>query len=147
MGVFLHIFFTFAGLTISGEPYAPSNRKKKIVLLELGGSHVECLYAQVLFLQPGYEVHVICNRHLWPELEHMEGISGHQLHDTANARGEVVPRIKQYLKEHHISSLVINTTEISLVRDLVLRLLFTRIDITGVVHNARSSITALPCGR
>lgn len=138
MGVFLHIFFTFAGLTISGGNHMHHQTgKKKIVLLELGGSHVECLYAQVLFLQPAYEVHVICNRHLWPELEKMEGISGHQLHDTTSARGQVVAGVKKYLKEHHISHLVINTTEISLVRDLVLRLLFTRIHITGVVHNAR----------
>lgn len=111
--------------------------KKTIALLELGGSHVECLYAQVLFLQPTHEVHVICNRHLWPELAHMEGISGHQLHDTGGSRRQVIAQVKKYLKAHHIQYLVINTTEISLVRDLVLRLLFSRINITGIVHNAR----------
>ncbi len=115
--------------------------KKKAALIELGGSHAECLYAQISFLHHAqYEVHVICNRHLWPLLERMEGIAGHQLHDIGHAtknRAQVVRAIKKYLRQHGIQRAVINTTEATGIRGLALGLLFRKISLTGLVHNAR----------
>ncbi|KAA2239151.1 glycosyltransferase family 4 protein [Chitinophaga agrisoli] len=115
--------------------------KKKAALIELGGSHAECLYAQISFLHHAqYEVHVICNRHLWPLLERMEGITGHQLHDidaSSKSRMRAVRAIKTYLRQHGIQRAVINTTEATGIRELALGLLFRKISLTGLVHNAR----------
>lgn len=114
---------------------------KKIVLLELGGSHTECLYAQILFLQQAqYEVHIICNRELWPMLEWVPGIAGHQLHDLSSgliSHLTATRRIRQYLRLHGIRKMVINTVETSMARDLALTMLFRKTEIIGVLHNGR----------
>jgi|GEM_PF-5376834 len=52
-------------------------------------------------------------------------------------RLRAIYRIKKDLRRHHIRHIVINTSEISIIRDLLLSLAFRDLNITGVVHNAR----------
>ena len=124
--------------------------QKTIALLELGGSHTECLYAQVMFLQQQqYAVHIICNAHLWPALSQMPGIAGRQLHEvqtSATNHLKIWWAMRQYLKAHRITSIVVNTAENSVVRDLtVLPLPVKRW--AGIVHNGRKFNTGFTLRR
>ncbi|HEY0271626.1 MAG TPA: hypothetical protein VGC22_00520 [Chitinophaga sp.] len=111
-----------------------------IALLELGGSHTECLYAQVLFLQQqGYAVHIICNAHLWPDLAEIPGLAGRQLHAVeSNVANHLAIwwRVRAYLRRCGIDTVVVNTAENSAVRDLTLLPLPVR-RWAGIVHNGR----------
>ncbi|SCC49816.1 hypothetical protein GA0116948_11136 [Chitinophaga costaii] len=114
--------------------------QQHIALLELGGSHTECLYAQVLFLQQqGYAVHMICNAHLWPSLAYIPGLAGHQLHTVKSCAANHLGiwwQLRGYLRRFNIRTIVVNTAENSLVRDLTVLPLPVRRWV-GIVHNGR----------
>lgn len=114
--------------------------QQQVALLELGGSHSECMYAQIQFLQSrGYGVHIICNAHLWPFFEAVPGLAGHQLHvvetSISNHWG-IWRRLRAYLKANGIRTVVVNTAENSVVRDLTVLGLPVK-TWAGIVHNGR----------
>jgi hypothetical protein len=98
--------------------------KETIALIELGGSHDECLYSQVLFLKKyGHRVHVILFR------DHLERIAAFPEVDTWQtyekprgwlAEWKIVLNLLKYLKQQGISKAVLNTAEGNLIRKLSL---------------------------
>ncbi|MFB6456182.1 hypothetical protein ACE38W_12995 [Chitinophaga sp. Hz27] len=112
---------------------------KKAVLIELGGSHAECLFSQIYFLRErGYEIHVICNRHLWPFLSDVhEYITGHLLVDTNVKRWKrfkMLQEVWRYIRYGGISHAIFNTTELKIVRDLLI-FPFPGVEFAGLLHN------------
>jgi hypothetical protein len=96
----------------------------KIALIELGGSHDECLYSQVLFLKKhGLKVHVILfDDHLahldaFPEVD-----TWHSYKKPGGWLAEwiLVFRLLGYLKRQGIKKAVLNTAEGNLIRKLSL---------------------------
>jgi hypothetical protein len=111
--------------------------KETIALIELGGSHDECLYSQVLFLKDyGHRIHVILFedhlRHInaFPEVDTWQGYKkpGGWL-----AEWILVFHLLTYLKRQGISKVVLNTAEGNLTRKLTLAA-GRRTEFTGIIH-------------
>jgi hypothetical protein len=111
--------------------------KEAIALVELGGSHEECLYSQVLFLKKyGLRVHVILFE------DHLDNIEAYPEVDawqTFNKPGGwleewlLVFRLLSYLKLKGISKAVLNTAEGNLIRKLSLAAR-RHTELTGIIH-------------
>ncbi len=108
-----------------------------IALIELGGSHEECLYSQVLFLREyGYRVHVLIREdHLarmetWPEVHHWK-----TFRSPSGLAGEwkLVFGVLRYLRRNNIHKAVINTAGGNIIRKLS-RISGKRTDLTGLLH-------------
>lgn len=110
-----------------------------ILLLEAGGSHIECMYSLVHILhQKNCRVFVACNKKLVPFLIETAKIDGIlELPDNIVNRQHLLQalRIRRYIQRQHIDHLVINTTEFSFIRDMLFVL--PRLNYTGIVHNAK----------
>jgi hypothetical protein len=125
----------------SPEPMQSEN----IALIELGGSHDECLYSQVIFLkQYGYRVHVLLfTDHLermekWPEVDCWKTWSA-----PAGFPGEwrLVFRVLRYLRRNRIRRAVINTAEGNIIRKLAIAT-GRQVEYTGLIHLARKLWTS-----
>jgi hypothetical protein len=118
-------------------------RNNNAVLIELGGSHAECLHTQIHYLsQQGYNVHLICDHFVWSQIEEKNRLAGVQLHSMKRggrgmARIVRIFRIHYYLRHHKVRFVVINTTEITAIRDIFLIPMPRRINFTGMVHNGK----------
>ncbi len=118
---------------------------ENIALIELGGSHDECLYSQVLFLkeQP-FRVHILLfSGHLsrleiWPQVDCWKDWP-----EPSGFFGEwnLVFRVLKYLRRNKIRRAVINTAEGNIVRKLA-RASGRDIEYTGIIHLARKLWTS-----
>jgi hypothetical protein len=118
---------------------------ENIALIELGGSHDECLFSQVLFLkEKPYRVHILLfSDHLsrmaaWPEVDCWR--------DWASPSGFfgewiLVFRVLTYLRRNKIRRAVINTAEGNIIRKLA-RASGKNMDYTGIIHLARKLWTS-----
>src|SRR5688572_28444174 len=94
-------------------------------LIELGGSHDECLYAQVLFLKErGYTVHLICTANLEPQVAGFQEVDQFLYFDFEGA-GTLqsfrhLYRIRKHIIKYNITQVIFNTAEGNLVRNLTL---------------------------
>ncbi len=110
-------------------------------LIELGGSHDECLYSQVRFLkESGYTVHLICTANLKKQVEcfgevdsflfvNFEGASS--LQTMAN-----LLRIRKHIIRNNITQVIFNTAEGNLVRNLTLIPFPKQVQFSGIIHNS-----------
>ena len=61
---------------------------KKIALVEMGGSHDECLYAQIRYLKAdGHHVTLICNSSLKSNVEYFDGLDAVHYIELRTANG------------------------------------------------------------
>lgn len=114
---------------------------KNIALVELGGSHTECMHLQIKALKnKGYNVFLICNTFLLNDFPEKDFLAGYQLHDmNSSIKKQVatVLRIRKFIRENNIQSIVFNTTEITIVRNLLILRLPKIKNYIGIVHNAK----------
>lgn len=112
----------------------------KVLVLEMGGSHIECVYSMVHFLYlKNCPVHVACNKRLLPYLTEPEKLAGlMELPDEFSKTAQITSflQIRKYIQRHGIDTVIINTTEITIIRNLSF-FLPKRINGIGIVHNAR----------
>ncbi len=111
--------------------------KETVALIELGDSHDECLYSQVLFLKKhGYMVHVILFK------EHLRRIDAFPEADAWRhfkkpggwlAEWILVSRLLIYLRRAGIKKAVLNTAEGNLIRKLSL-VPDKYTSFTGIIH-------------
>ncbi len=110
-----------------------------VLIIELGGSHAECIYSTVHFLKHNHcEVHVACNESLvrfLPESLQLSGILDLPNHLNFFRQIQSFIQIRKYISDHRIDTIIINTTEIKVVRNL--SLVLPRKNTIGLVHNAQ----------
>jgi hypothetical protein len=118
---------------------------REIALIELGGSHDECLYSQVLFLKrSGYIIHLIIrqdhyNRLIpYPEVDHWKCV---EKPGNWFAEWRLMLDIRAYLRRNNIRNAVFNTAHGNLIRKLS-RITGKSTDLTGILHNARKLWTS-----
>lgn len=118
---------------------------ENIALIEMGGSHDECLYSQVLFLKKfNYRVHVLlfedhyAQIEVWPEVDNWQSWP-----PPGGIIGEwgLVFRILKYLRRNHIKRAIINTAEGNIIRKLSIAS-GRNINYTGLIHLARKLWTS-----
>ena len=111
--------------------------KETIALIELGGSHDECLYSQVLFLKAyGHAVHVILFDDHLSRMEPYHEVEAWKTFQTPGgwlAEWTLVFRLLRYLKRQGIQKAVLNTAEGNLVRKLSLAA-GRHTEFTGIMH-------------
>lgn len=118
---------------------------ENIALIELGGSHDECLYSQVLFLKNyGYRIHLLLfEDHLarlypWSEVDNWQtwpspaGTIG---------RWKLVFGVLKFLRQNNIRKAVINTAEGNIIRKLSI-VSGKNIEFTGILHLGRKLWTS-----
>ncbi|HRI19961.1 MAG TPA: hypothetical protein PLA68_03365 [Panacibacter sp.] len=110
-----------------------------ILILELGGSHFENIYALLHLLKlKQCRLHLICNEKLVDLLndkEQADNILPVPNEFTLATQLKTIFTIRRYIKEKNIDAVIIGTTEITIIRNLSFFL--PKINITGIVHNAK----------
>jgi hypothetical protein len=111
-------------------------------LIELGGSHDECLYSQVRFLKAsGYTVHLICTANLEKQVSGFDGVDQFLYVDFEGASSlqsiTKLFRIRKHIIRHNIRQVIFNTAEGNLVRNLTLLPFPSYVTFSGIVHNGR----------
>ncbi|KXX68510.1 hypothetical protein [Flammeovirga sp. SJP92] len=109
----------------------------KVAIIEIGGSHSECIYSQVLFLQnldakitlildPKVEK-LIDYDHLY---EHKEVIDTDKYHDILMAF-----KIRSYILKEKFDTVIFNTAQGNFVKYLCLLPFPSNVNFTGTLHN------------
>ncbi|MDR3185046.1 MAG: hypothetical protein LBT49_06555, partial [Prevotellaceae bacterium] len=121
------------------------SQSKNVAILELGGSHAECIHTQIHYLvMAGYRVHLICDEAVWSQIEEKQRLSGVQVHQSQrNILQRVVTtfKIHYYLRKHKIRLMLVNTIEVSTIRDICCFPLPRKLKTVGLLHNADKLIT------
>jgi hypothetical protein len=116
----------------------PKLNLNNVLVVEIGGSHIECVHSMVHLLHLKHNrVFLSCNEKLIDS-----AIEKNKLSDilplpnkiSGIQKFRVFLNVRRYIKRHAIGTVVFNTTEIALVRDLLLFL--PKMNYVGVVHNA-----------
>ena len=110
-----------------------------VALIELGNSHDECIYSQILFLNKAdYTVHLLLSEGLKTQAANFPTAAVVH-YFSLPAKGiqawSELFKIKQYLKKHAITHVVLNTATGNTIRNFILLNLFTSIPFAGTVHH------------
>ncbi len=113
---------------------------KKIALVEMGGSHDECLYAQVRYLtSAGHHVELICNSSLKSNVSYFDGLDRVHLIELRKGLKQWVDliRIRRILVNGKFDRIVFNTAQGNVLKNLFLLPLPKKALRFGVIHNLR----------
>lgn len=113
-----------------------------VTLLEIGGSHDECLLSQMHVLKSnGYEVRLITTQAVMDRnpvfSEYVSDVFIVDMSGGKSERKQQIDRIWKKLKTEKTRKLVINTAQGNLIRKLVWKALFQKIEIIGIIHTTR----------
>ena len=113
---------------------------KKIALVEMGGSHDECLYAQIRYLKAdGHHVTLICNSSLKSNVEYFDGLDAvHYIELRSGLKQWIDLRIiRRILKNGQFDRVVFNTAQGNVLKNLFLLPKLKKAKLFGVIHNLR----------
>jgi hypothetical protein len=117
-----------------------TQNNKNVALVELGGSHTECMHLQIKALkESGYNVFLICNSSLFDNFPDKTVFNAYQLHQIDNlvkSQIKTIRKVKLFLKKNNINTVVFNTTEINIIRNLLI-FSFSKRNYIGIVHNGK----------
>ncbi len=116
--------------------------KKRVALVEIGGSHDECLLTQLLALRAENCELVLCttknvldrNPAFKPLVTKVE------VFDMAGSKSDrkaEVKRLWNVLKKEKVQKVVLNTAQGNWIRSLIMQALFSKIEFVGVIHTSR----------
>lgn len=111
-----------------------------VLLLEIGGSHIECMYSYLHLLKiKNHQVHLACNQKLValvPEQDQLDGLLILKDKFSFSEQIKAFLKIRNYIQKNKITHLIINTSELKIIRNLFL-FIPNKINCTGLVHNAK----------
>ncbi|MFK7784889.1 MAG: hypothetical protein AB8B56_07230 [Crocinitomicaceae bacterium] len=113
---------------------------KKIALVEMGGSHDECLYAQLRYLKAdAHEVTLICNSSLKSNVEYFDGLDKvHYIELRSGLKQWIDLRIiRKILKNGRFDRIVFNTAQGNVLKNFFLLPKLKNVQLYGVIHNLR----------
>lgn len=113
---------------------------KKIALVEMGGSHDECLYAQILYLKSaGHHVTLICNFSLKANIDYFDGLDEvHFIELRSGLKQWIDLRIiRKILVRGKFDRIVFNTAQGNVLKNLFLLPKPKGARRFGVIHNLR----------
>lgn len=118
-----------------------SHKKKieKVALIEVDGSHDECLLTQISALkQANIHVTLICTQAIRDRNSNFEAlVDAFLIVDVTQKHKLIVHTISNYLKNEAFDTAVFNTAQGAKVRDISLKLLFSKITLIGIIHTTR----------
>ena len=116
-------------------------KKIKVALVEIAGSHDECMLTQLNALRSANtEIHLICDKQVFARnTDIFAGISNRlEINTTGAAIGDfrLMKQIVRYLKTNDVRKVVFNTAQGGHVRNLAL-LMPRNIECYGIIHTIR----------
>jgi len=115
---------------------------EKVVIIEIGGSHDECLYTQLIALEKnGVQVTLIVNEEISHRNQHFEEfcseiivIDSRRLKDHKRA---TIKSIWKKIKRINPTKVVLNTAQGKEIKTLCFLAIFSKIEFVGVLHTTR----------
>jgi hypothetical protein len=116
-----------------------STSKTKVALIEIGGSHDECIYSQIAGLKSaGCEVILALNPILAqrnPQFAEMaDQLLEIPIKESSKSERATVRQMISDLKARNVEIIVFNTGQGKLVRNAVFKLFFSKIKCIGIMH-------------
>ncbi|PKR82035.1 hypothetical protein CW751_01480 [Brumimicrobium salinarum] len=116
--------------------------KQRIAIIEIGGSHDECILSQVLGLkEQGCEVYFFGNEEIYLRNTYFkslfDGFYKVELSGKTRADVNAMVRLKKQLKQKGISKVICNTAQGGHIRNLMLISLFSPIKFYGILHTIK----------
>lgn len=115
-------------------------KKKRIALIEIGGSHDECLLTQMHAIQSrGHEMLLLTT----PEVADRNPSFDNYTNEIRTLDIATTPRKQQakwvwnQLKSSEVELAVLNTAQGKVIRSLCMKALFSKIEFVGVIHTTR----------
>ena len=113
-----------------------------IALLEIGGSHDECLYSQLFALKSvNKKVLLICTAELKERNPHFDAfVDDYFIVAFTKSKLKnlgVIKQIFRHMKTQKVSKSVLNTAQGGNIRNLCLLALFSKIEFIGIIHTTR----------
>ncbi len=113
-----------------------------VALMEVGGSHDECLYSQIYALNnAGHKVYLICTKEIKdrnPSFEEL--LAGFVIIEFSKSKFKnngILLGVIRKLKGLEVSKLVLNTAQGGKIRNLCLMSLFSKLEFIGIIHTTR----------
>lgn len=119
------------------------NIKGSVALFEIGGSHDECLFTQLVALKrDDRDVILITDKLIYERNPHFEGyIDELKIVNTdrlgRRTRISELRYLMRYMEDRGVTHLILNTAQGDVVRDLSLIGLFSSIEFIGIIHTTR----------
>lgn len=115
---------------------------ENIALVEIGGSHDECLYSQIHALKSiGKKVFLICNAEIRARNTHFEDlVDAFYEVDFTKSKVEnfkITKGVLSYIKRNNISKVILNTAQGANIRNLCLLAYWTSVEFVGLIHTTR----------
>jgi len=111
---------------------------KKVAIIEIGGSHGECLYSQIQFLkEKDMEVTLICSSNLKNTVSHLKQVNQFQFVDYEKGEWKGALAVRQIINKSHFDAIVINTAHGKRIRNILLFPFSKKQNFTGIAHNAK----------
>lgn len=115
---------------------------KNVVLVEIGGSHDECLLTQIIALKKsGHSVSVVCNQEIKDRNNHfseyLDEFVGLQLTKSGVKNMRALWKIFRFIRKKKADVVVYNTAEGSLMRNGALLGLFSSAKFIGIIHSIK----------
>lgn len=113
--------------------------QQKAALIEIDGSHDECLYSQILFLKKGnYHVTLICSENLRKQVSDF-GIADEVLffpfdHQSHLQKLKLLWKIRNYIVQHQVGTVILNSLHGRTIRDFTMLPFPKKTIFAGTLH-------------
>ena len=116
-----------------------SNKVNTVAVIEVDGSHDECLLTQLFALkQAKKSILLICTQTLKDRNTQFESlVDEFSIIDSSLKHKTVVKHICNTLKSKKVELAIFNTAQGAKVRDVCLKMLFSKIKFFGIIHTTR----------
>jgi len=108
---------------------------ENIALVELGDTHQECLYTQLVFLkEAGYKVTLVVSKKLFANIHYPPAWDYLYLHELQGSKSLwKLFQISRYLKKNRVTKIVFNTAENAVVRNFLF--MTYGVECYGILHD------------
>lgn len=115
---------------------------KRIALVEIGGSHDECLLTQVYALkEQNCWVELLTTKEIVDRnplfLELLDAVHLFDFQGTKTKKKGEISRLWKQIKQSKMEKVVLNTAQGKLILRLVMKALFSKVAFVGVIHTSR----------
>lgn len=116
--------------------------KKRIVLVEIGGSHDECLLTQLSALKKAdYDILLVVNKEIEERnpsfKEYASAIHIYNSHDSKAKNRRELNKAWRMMRAFRPEKVILNTAQGNEIRHLSTRAWFSKIEFVGIIHTTR----------
>ena len=115
----------------------------RIALIEIGGSHSECLYSQLEFTKnPDTEITLICSSNLKEAVKDFKQVTHFYFIDYNLGEWNGAFKVRKILNRQHFDAVIINTAHGKRVRNVLAIPFLKKQNFTGIAHNTKKILNS-----